>query len=261
MTSSGRASFDRPIEAIDRALQLLLLFYEEKRELGISEIAAILGMHKSTAYRTLATLQQRGFVEKNPSNQKYWLGIKTFTLGMVYSSKMELRTLARPFLEKLAERFSEAVHLAVLDLSQDGEPRVVVIDKIETRQILSTRIGFDFYVHSSGVGKVLMAYSTPDKVARLVKNQRLRRFTKNTITDVARFNEELAAIRENGYAIDREEMEIGLTCVAVPIRNHEGEVVAAVSLSGPTTRITEDRHPEIIEQVKEVAMAITERLG
>ena len=265
MTRAPRAratpARDYSVDAIDRALRILLLFAEQKRELGISEIADALSLQKSTVHRAVLTLKERGFLDQNPVNQKYWLGIRTFTLGMLYSVKLELRTLARPYMEKLARKLGEAVHLAVLDRTSGREGRIVVLDRIENQQILSIRIGYESEAHCSGVGKTLLAYSPPDLVNRVIKERGLRRYTPNTITTAAGLERELERIREEGCAIDREEIEIGLTCVAAPIRNHQGEVVAAVSLSGPITRITPDRYEEIIREVKETAWEISQRIG
>jgi len=227
------------IEALDRGLRLLQLFLYEKRELTLSEIASALGEYKSTALRTLSTLEARGFVEKNPESERYWLGPKTFALGMLYSSGMRIRKLARPFCESLANEFGETVHLAVLNRAKLDEGKVLVIDKIETSQVLrlSPDMGSDADAHASAVGKVLLASLTDEEVTRILGRSELRRYTANTICTVKDLLRELETVRRQGFAVDNEELEVGLTCVAAPIVDPTGHTVAAVSLSGPSPRI------------------------
>ncbi|MEW6245054.1 MAG: IclR family transcriptional regulator [Bacillota bacterium] len=227
------------IEALDRGLRLLQLFLYEKRELTLSQIASALGEYKSTVLRTLSTLEARGFVERNTENERYWLGPKTFALGMLYSSGMRIKKLARPFCESLANEFRETVHLAVLNRAKLDEGKVLVIDKIETSQVLrlSPDIGSDADAHASAVGKVLLASLTDEEVSRILARSELRRYTPKTICTLKDLLRELQEVRRQGYAVDNEELEVGLTCVAAPIVGPTGHTVAAVSLSGPSPRL------------------------
>lgn len=251
------------IQAVDRALEVLLLFQQEKRELGVTEIANRLGLYKSTVYRVLATLERRGFVRKNPVTEKYWLGLRVYALGMLYNRLMGLQDIASPWLRKLGERFQETAHLAVLNDGNEEEAEIIVIDKIETsyRLSLTPPVGSTFPAHCSGLGKVLLAYSDPAWVERAVGLKPLRRFTANTITSWEVLRRELANIRRDGYAVDNEEVEVGLRCVAAPIFDHTGSVVAAISISGPTSRLTDQRLPELIRGVTTIAGRISRELG
>lgn len=249
-----------PVSAIERALEILMLLFREKREMGITEIAAAMGLHKSTVHRALTTLQEYGFVEQNPVTSKYWLGIRLFSLGMLYRDKMRIQDLARPFTEELARKCREVVHMGILE-NQHEIGRVLVIDKVETEQILSLtpRIGSGTPAHCSAMGKMLLAYQSDEYLEKFAA-QGLPRYTKNTITDLEELKRELRQIKRQGYALDREEIEVGLTCVAAPILDGQGKAVAAVSVSGPVTRITPERLPLIINDVKETAARISEQI-
>ncbi|MGD0152564.1 MAG: IclR family transcriptional regulator [Thermacetogeniaceae bacterium] len=250
------------VSSIDRALDILLLIFRERREMGITEIAADLGIYKSTVHRALGTLQERGFIEQNPVTNKYWLGIKLFTLGMLYRDKMKIQELARPFTEKLAEQCREVVHLGILESDEHEPGRVVVIDKVETQKVLklTPAIGTGTKAYCSALGKALLAYQPDEYLQRIAQNN-LERYTPNTITDVQELKRELCQIKEQGYSIDREEIELGLICIGAPIFTVQNRVIAAISVSGPTTRLTPDRMPEIIAAVKEAAARISERIG
>lgn len=256
MTGNGSSS----VQTLDRTLDVLMLFYREKRELGVSEIARELGAHKSAVHRILATLERRGFAQKNPETAKYWLGVKFYCLGSLYENRMTLKDLAAPHARALAGDFNEAVHVAVLDSAEADSPKIVLLDKIETQSRLSMTppAGSLSPPHCSSVGKVLLAHASP-RVLERITVEPLERFTENTITDPAALMVELESIRQNGYALDREELEIGLTCVAAPIFNHREEVTAAISLSGPTVRMI-PRLQEIIAAVRACARQISQTL-
>ncbi len=250
------------IQALDRALQVLLLFQQEKRELGVTEIAAKLGYYKSTVYRVLATLEGRGFVQQNELTGKYWLGFRLYALGMLANRFMGLRDLVRPWLRELGERYQETVHLAVLNDNRENGAEIIVIDKIETKHRLSLTppVGSSSPAHCSGVGKVLLAHADRSWLYQVLGQAPLAKFTENTITDPRVLEDELARIRRAGYALDNEEIEVGLRCVAAPIYGPSGPVMAAISISGPTSRMTDERLPELIAGVMEAARAISARL-
>lgn len=219
--------------------------------MGVTQIGEALGMYKSTVYRTLATLEQKEFVQQNQDNGKYWLGIKLYALGMLVRDKMSLQKISYPHAKALSERFKEVVHISVLDKSAEQYPRHIMIDKIESSQVLSPTppIGSSSPCHCAAVGKCLLAYCSDGYIQRFIGHE-LPKFTKNTITDWDELLIELANIRSRGYSLDAEELEIGLTCVAAPIINRNGELIAALSLSGPTSRVQSDRFEEIVEHVQ-----------
>ena len=250
------------VSSIDRALDILLFIFRERREMGITQIAGELGLYKSTVHQDLSTLMERGFIEQNPVTSKYWLGVKLFSLGMLYKDKMRIQDLARPFTEKLAERFLEVVHLGILEHDERNPGRVLLIDKVETQNVLTLtpEIGTGTSAHCSAMGKALLAYQPDDYLQKLAK-KKLERYTPNTITDFQELRRELSRIRAQGYSIDREEIELGLICIGAPVFTIQNKVIAAISVSGPTTRITPDRIPEIIAEVKEATVKISGRIS
>ena len=257
-SKSGEARTDLT-QAVDRALQILLLLGTEG-EMGVSQIASRLGTWKSTVHRTLATLAARGFVCKQPGSDRYFLGVKLFTLGMRWREKMGLVPLVHPVMEQLAAAVGETVHLVVLDPDPAAPHTVVVVDRVESDHVLSItpRVGFGAAAHCTAVGKVLLAHSRPEVVERIL-TRGLPRFTPNTITTEDTLRAELAAVRERGYAVDNEEMEIGLYCVAAPVRDASGAVVAAMSVSGPVGRLL-PRQQELARAVMTAAEEASARL-
>ncbi|EAX47736.1 transcriptional regulator, IclR family [Thermosinus carboxydivorans Nor1] len=249
------------IHAIDRALDILLLLQQEGKEMGVTQIGEALGMYKSTVYRTLTTLENKGFVQQNPETGRYWLGFRLYSLGMLVREKMPLSKIAYPHAKALSERFNEVVHISVLDKSADLYPKHIIVEKIQSQQVLSLTppVGSSSPSHCSAVGKCLLAFSPGEYTNRFIGRE-LPRFTPKTITDWDKLLAELAAIRERGYALDDEELELGLTCVAAPILGRDGEIIAALSLSGPTSRIKSDQFAEIVEQVKQTTATISSLL-
>ncbi|MBP2639239.1 MAG: yagI [Firmicutes bacterium] len=246
------------IQSIARALDILLLLHQEDKEMGVTQISSALGMYKSTVCRTLATLENKGFVQQNTETGKYWMGLKLYSLGMQMRRKMPLQNIAAPLARALSEKFNEVVHIAVLDPHAENFPKQIIIDKFESQQVLSFTpgIGSASACHGSAVGKCLLAFSEPEYLVKF-QGCPLPVFTGKTIIDWPALLRELAAIREKGYALDDEELELGLTCIAAPIVGRDHAVVAALSLSGPTSRLQGDRCQEIIQQVRKTATAIS----
>jgi len=246
------------IQSIDRALQVLELFSLEKPEWGVTEISKALNIYKSNVHNILTTLVEKGFVIKDSKTDKYKLGIKFFELGSVVIKNMDLRKIAHPYLEELSKEFNETVHLGVL---VEGE--VLSIEQEESSQSLCPRIfiGKRAPLHCTAVGKAIMAHLSKDKVAAIVKRKRLKKYTENTITNKEKLEKEFLKIRKQGYAIDNMEHEEGVRCVASPIQDYTGEVIASMSISGPAFRINENNIPNIAKKVKECCDCIFEEMG
>lgn len=245
------------IQSVDRALQILETFSKENRELGVTEVSNILGLHKSTTFGILATLENKGFVEQNPNTGKYKLGLKLFELGNVVGDGMELRNIAYPFLKELVEKYQETVHLVVHD---KGE--VVYIDKIDSNSAINinSHVGKRNPMYCTGVGKCLLSYLDEEYVEEILSNE-LKSYTPNTITDPERIKDELVKAKVNGYCFDDEEIEMGLRCIAAPIKDHLGQVIAAISVSGPSMRMTDEKLKLLIEPVKKTTLIISRQLG
>jgi DNA-binding IclR family transcriptional regulator len=250
------------IGSIDRALDIILLLYEEKRELGVTEIGTALGLYKSTVYRTLATLEKKGFVQQNPENGKYWLGIKLYSIGMAVGDKIPLKQLVQPFAKKLSQKFNEVVNVSVLDTASGKYPKSVLIHKEEsTNQVLviNPGVGSTSDCYCSAVGKCLLAFSTQE-VLDMAKKEEFAEYTPNTLKNWEELMRELEDIRAKGYAIDNEEQEIGLTCIAAPILDRNRRAVAAISLSGPTVRMKSMNSEDMVNEVKRTAAEISSLL-
>lgn len=246
------------IRVLDRAVQVLLCFVEDVRQLTIDEITARTGIPKSTTYRVLATLQLHGLINREPDGDAYALGSTIVLLGAKAIRDMDLPRKVRPYLEALMQATSETTHLALLTQQQ-----VVVVDKIDSThpiRLVST-VGFRSPLHCTGVGKVLLAHQPAELLDRLLASYEWRAYTPNTITDPAQFRAALAMIRDQDYALDWEEFQVGLRCVAAPVRDYSGEVVAAVSVSGPSNRVTAERVPELAATLLEQTAHMSEALG
>ncbi len=246
------------INSIDRALNILLLLYDEQKELGITEIGRRLELYKSTVHRTLTALENKGFIQQNPENGKYWLGMKIYALGMVVGEKMSLKNLLKPYATELSQKFNEAVNVSILDKNSNDYPKTILILKEEgsTRLQVSPSIGSSSESHCSAVGKCLLAFS-PKEVLQNLEDKEFPIYTKNTLGNWESLSQQLEDIRINGYAIDNEELEIGLTCIAAPIFDQDNKAIAAISLSGPTSRINSKDINTIIKEVKMTAYKIS----
>jgi IclR family transcriptional regulator, acetate operon repressor len=243
------------VQTVERALDILELLSRREGELGVSEIGAEVGLANGTVHRLLATLTARGYARQNPGTRKYTLGLKALTLSS--SAREQLGPLARPFLEELMEVSQESSNMAGFDKNS-----IVYIEQIPAPRMVRmfTEPGNRVPPHSTGTGKVLLAYQPVDVVDSIIRHNGLPRFTPHTITDPKEFKRELARIREQGYALDSEEMEEGVRCLAAPVFTPDGKVLAAISLSGPAGRLGEKRIRELVPHIKRIANAFSESL-
>jgi IclR family acetate operon transcriptional repressor len=244
------------LRSVSRALRSLELI-AEAGELGVTELGRRLGVHKATASRLAATLAERGMVERNPATDRYRLGFGLIRLAGAAMAGLDLVTSARPTLEDLAARTRETVTVGVLSGDE-----VVSIDQVTgTRSIVSVSwVGRRTPLHTTSTGKVLLAFmDDQERERRLAKP--LERTTRRSITDPSELRAQLAAVRRRGYAQTLEELEDGLNAVAAPIRQANGRVVAALSVSGPAFRMRPVDLPRIARATMEAAGAISRRLG
>jgi DNA-binding IclR family transcriptional regulator len=246
------------IQAIERAVSILNAFSPADPELGVTELAERLGLHKSTVHRFMVNLDAAGLVERNPRTGRYRLGLRIFELGGLVMQQMNLWDEALPFLEGLVHDSGETGHLAVLD---GGE--AIYIERVEARRALRvpSAIGRGYPAHATNLGKVLLADLPRERVEEIVAERGLAAYTPHTITDLEGLEAELERIRVLGYAIDNEEYDEGLRCIGAPVRDHSGHVVAALGIGGPVTRITPDRVDELAELVMTAARGLSRRLG
>jgi DNA-binding IclR family transcriptional regulator len=222
------------VRAVERTLTLLNTLADGKPR-TLVELSAAIDLHSSTTFRLLSTLVSRGYVQRNEDTGRYSLGLACLELSQAYLAANDVRRAALSELELLRDATTETVHLALLDKME-----VVYLEKLPGLHavgLMSSRVGGRSPGYCTGVGKVLLAYMEPEQVRAHFAENPMRRFTENTITSLEALEEELAAIRAQGYALDYGEHEHEVRCVAAPIRNLYGEVVAAVSVSGPANRM------------------------
>lgn len=227
------------ITSLDRGLELILLLYGNGKEMGVTEIAKELNVYKSTVHRTLITLQEKDFVRQNPSTGKYWLGPIFYTIGLKVSERYSLGDVVGPIADELHAQVGEVINVSVLHFDQrNGYQSIIVYKSQNSNNVLSITpsLGSSMDAHVSGVGKCLLAWNGQLDNDYL-RNKKYQIYTKNTIDNYDDLMLELERVRQQGYAIDNEEREIGLFCIAAPIFNSSGEVVAAISISGPRDRM------------------------
>lgn len=243
---------------MEKALKIIGILAESGKELALHEIAEKLGIPKSTAHGLISTLYNYNFIEQSSFTGKYKLGLRLFELGNIVANRMDVRTTAAPYIQKLVETIEETVHLTILD-----KGKVLYIDKRESHQSLriASQIGMRLPAHCTGVGKVLLAFSPPSEIKKIVATNGLPMFTKNTITDFNKLEKELKRIKIQGYAIDNEEFMEGLRCVAAPLRDHTGKVCAAISISGPVSRLEGEKLELSKKTIIETASEISAKLG
>ncbi len=248
------------VKVLDKTIDILLLFLEKEEALGITQISKELKIAKSSVHRILNTLKSRGFINQHPVTSKYWIGSRVFSLGMLYQNNFKLHEIAHQYMKKLSDEFAEAVHLGIFD--ELSYSQVIVVDKVEPNQRLSfsPMTGSVNPTHASALGKALLAYSTDD-IRETVLSLPRDEFTRNTITDREKLQEELEKIRKQGYSVDNEELELGLVCFAVPIiAESKKETVASISISGPKERIKK-RKSKIIKKLQATAVMVGREFG
>ncbi|MDI6879171.1 MAG: IclR family transcriptional regulator [Desulfitobacteriaceae bacterium] len=247
-----------PIKSVSKALKIIDLLADNKRDMTLGEIAKEMKIAKSTAYGLLATLRDFNYIEQSPFDGKYRLGIRLFEVGNIVANTWDVRQVAAPYIQSLVDDLEETVHLVILD---KGE--VLYIDKRESKQSfrIVSQVGNRLPAHCTGVGKALLANLPASELKRIIATKGLNRYTENTITDMKTLEEELKKIRLQGYSIDNEEIMDGLRCVAVPIRDYSGRVCSAISISGPTARMVGERFNTVIEHIIKTGLDISGSLG
>ena len=247
-----------PIKSLLNACSIFDILIKEDRPVSIHELSESLNLYPSTVHRILDTLHYLGYIEQKKNTDEYQIGLKAVELGLVKLNQIDLIKEANPFLEALSEEMNENVYLGVLFQDQ-----VIYEAKKEASRKISliTHVGTRALVHCTSLGKVLIANLPLNERKRILGNKPLPRLTKNTIVSRKDLEKEIEKVQRLGYAVDNEENEKEIRCVAAPIRNHKGKVIAAVSISGPYYRFTPDREKEMIKAIVETAKKISSRLG
>jgi IclR family transcriptional regulator, KDG regulon repressor len=245
------------VTAVARALGILENVDGSVRGTGITELSRRLGLGKSTVHRLCATLEHHGYLVRDPGTGRYRLSMRVFQIGSHALDALDLPARAMPALEALGAATEETVHLAVLDGAD-----VIFIGKVESPRPLRlySQVGRRCPAHCTAVGKVLLAAAAPNQRAPAAARP-LKRYTGKTITSPAALGRELEDVRRRGYATDDEEFEDGIRCIAAPVCDYRGRVIAAVSVSVPAGRLPRSRTGPLTEQVLETARRVSDGLG
>jgi len=244
------------IQSLDRAFTLIEIIASNE-PLSLKAITELADLPKPTVYRLLSSLETWGYVDHD-EHKGYKLGTKFLFLGIKVQESLEIKKIARPFLKELNENTNETVFLGVLD-----KGRSLYVDKLDSNHSvrLVSHVGSRNYIHSTSLGKCLIINLTEEKILKIFEKHGIPSLTKNTITDKKELLEQVALVRKQGFALDNVENEEGVRCVAAPVKDHKGKVVAAVSISGPVQRVTDEAieiklKPELLQTVAKISRAL-----
>jgi len=247
-----------PIKVLNKSLSILEILLQQGSPMNMTEISKKLGLYPSTIHRILDTLKHWGYVEQEPNTQKYQLGLKALELGMAKLHQMDLAREATPYLKELVNQCNETVHLGVLE---KGE--VLYLAKEESSQTIRmcSYVGKRAPLHCTALGKVLLSYLSEEERKKILGRKGLPRLTEKTITDKEELEKELNKVKKQGFALDKGENEKDVRCIAAPIRNYQGKVIAAVSISGPAFRIDANTQSNLKEALLQISEKMSKRLG
>jgi IclR family transcriptional regulator, acetate operon repressor len=251
-------SRDGGVQSVGRALSIIETLAEDDEGYRLSDLAIRTGLSTSTVHRLLATLEARRFVQFDRAESKWHVGARSFTVGATFARRRNFSAQAVPYLRKLRDLTRETANLAVVD-----DEFIIVLTRMESREIMRslTKVGGRVAMVTSGVGKAVLATYSDEDVTAIIRHHGMPRLTEKSIVRPGDLFRELQKIRKQGYAIDDEEAQIGLRCVAAVVYDNCAEPLAAISVSGMTSRVTDERLPEIGRIVREVAAELTAALG
>ncbi|MFB9262450.1 IclR family transcriptional regulator [Bradyrhizobium erythrophlei] len=249
---------DGGVQSVDRALSIIETLAEDDEGYRLSDLAVRTGLSTSTVHRLLATLENRRFVQFNRADSRWHVGARAFTVGATFARRRNFSAQAVPYLRKLRDLTRETANLAVVD-----DEFIIVLTRMESREIMRslTKVGGRAAMVTSGVGKAVLATYSNDDVSAIIQHHGMPRMTEKSIVRPSDLFKELEKIRRQGYAIDDEEASMGLRCIAAVVYNDCAEPLAAISVSGMTSRLTDDRLPSLGQTVREVAAELTAALG
>ena len=249
---------DGGVQSVDRALLIIETLAEDDEGYRLSDLAVRTGLSTSTAHRLLTTLERRRFVQFDRDGSKWHVGAQSFVVGSTFVRRRNFATQAMPYLRKLRDQTRETANLAVVD-----DESIIVLTRMESREIMRslTKVGGRVAMVASGVGKAVLATYSDDDVNAIIRRQGMPRLTEKSIVRPGALFRELETIRRQGYAVDDEEARIGLRCVAAVVYSDSSEPLAAISVSGMTSRVTAARLPALGQTVREVAAELTLALG
>jgi DNA-binding IclR family transcriptional regulator len=246
------------VPGVERAVSILEILANSKRGLSLAQVSRELKLPKSSAHCLLLTLERLGYLRRSDETHRYTFGLKLFALANITLMRIDLRAQAAPLLSALMQKLRMTLHLAILERGE-----AVLIEKLEPPNLhkLATWIGKRMDVHCTGVGKALIAHLPQEELDHLVRERGLPRHNENTIVSIQKLGEQLAQVRRIGYALDNEEDEIGLRCVACPVLDQNGKPIAAISVAGTTSQITGDNLTLLADELKRAASHISAGLA
>ncbi|MCA1453799.1 helix-turn-helix domain-containing protein [Bradyrhizobium sp. BRP22] len=246
------------VQSVDRALSIIETLAEDDEGYRLSDLAIRTGLSTSTVHRLLTTLESRRFVQFDRSESKWHVGARSFTVGATFARRRNFTAQAIPYLRKLRDLTRETANLAVVD-----DEFIVVLTRMESREIMRslTKVGGRVAMVASGVGKAVLATYSDDDVGAIIRHHGMPRLTEKSIVRPSDLFRELERVRRQGYAVDDEEACMGLRCIAAVVYNDCSEPLAAISVSGMTSRLTDDRLAALGQTVREVAAELTVALG
>jgi len=245
------------VQSVDRVLDIIEVLSTEQDGLGVTTIANKVGLHKSTAHRLLTTLANRGYVAKTGEGN-YKIGLKLIEAVSCYINSLELQTEARPYLMQLTGELGLTSHLGILDRDM-----VVYIEKMDVVSSIRmySQIGLRMHSYCSSLGKCLLSNYSKEELNGIMKDCSFIKFTNNTIGSMEELHKEINKVRKQGWAMDNEEYEIGHRCIGAPIYDYKGDIIAAISASGPKNLIKDDRIQDVANAVKKAAIELSRSMG
>ena len=241
------------VQAVDRALEVLSCFSLTNPELNLAEISELADLPKPTVFRLLASLEAAKFVELTGDKQRYTVGIRLFELGQIYQSNLSIEHVITPFMQEITRKHDIVCNLGILD-----EGQVVYIASSDPggpfRHV--PIIGYRHYVHCSALGKSLLIDHEEEEIEEILEDRGMPPLSPHTLTEPEEFLEDLGQARRQGYTVDDQEGAVGIFCLAVPIRNRKGQVVAALSISGPSPKFNPEMKDELLEDLQAAASGV-----
>ncbi len=242
------------VKSLKKALDILDCFTARTPELGITEISTQLNLYKSNVHNIIQTFEQCGYIEKNPDNNKYRLGMKILELSYIINTSLGIHKIVHPYMSSLSNELNEVIYFAI-----PKDNHILYLEGTYPSSSYSARsmIGETAEMYCTSLGKAILAFLPHQQQAEAISAQSMTAFTPNTISDPQKLMEELALVREQGYSVDNMEHEIGIRCVGVPVYRRDGNLLGAISISGPSPRITDDKIEVYARKLKECSAEIS----
>ncbi len=256
--SEKKENNKKTIGSVLKAVEIIELLAASDEEIGVTEISNHLNYGVSATYHLLNTLKISEMIEQDSKTKKYRLGLKLWKIGKLAREQNHLSTFVQPYLRELQELTGETVNLTILD---NGE--IMYIAQEESKKLIRmfTKIGARVPLHCSAAGKILLAFLPEEKQRTIIEGIHFNKFTEKTVTNPKELRDQLEIIKQQGYAFDDEEREAGVSCIAAPVFDFDREVIAAISISGPTIRFHEEQRAELSKFVLAVTRKVSTQLG